>query len=103
MENIFNVVFRLEDGSAMFTQDNDDSFKTMIDVAYKVTSKHLMEVLYTKYNFINHLKVCQAALNIFSTNFVFVYTNIIACILYLYRLLRTSEVKSVLIIKTYSV
>lgn len=41
----------------MFTQDDDDSFKTMIDVAYKVTSKHLMEVLYTKYNFINHLKV----------------------------------------------
>lgn len=42
----------------MFSQDNDDSFKTMIDVTYKVTSSHLMEVLYTKYNFINHLKVC---------------------------------------------
>jgi len=41
----------------MFSQNEEDSFTNMIDVVYKETSKHLMEVLYTKYNFINHLKV----------------------------------------------
>ncbi|KAF6035402.1 TUBGCP3 [Bugula neritina] len=61
---------RLTEGSAMFSQNEEDSFTNMIDVVYKETSKHLMEVLYTKYNFINHLKAMRRYLLLGQGDFI---------------------------------
>ncbi|XP_067943881.1 gamma-tubulin complex component 3 homolog [Watersipora subatra] len=61
---------RLNEGSPMFNQENDDSFKSMIDITYRVTSKHLMEVLYNKYNFINHLKAMRRYLLLGQGDFI---------------------------------
>ena len=46
----------------MFEQDKDGSFQKMIDTVYEVTSKHLLEVLHTKYHFMDHLRVSMSAL-----------------------------------------
>jgi len=43
---------------SMFSQDQDGVFQRMIDTVYKETSMHLLEVLHTKYKFMDHLKVC---------------------------------------------
>jgi hypothetical protein len=42
----------------MFTQDLDGVFDKMVDTVYKETSQHLLNVLHTKYKFMDHLKVC---------------------------------------------
>jgi hypothetical protein len=45
----------------MFTQDLDGLFDKMVDTVYKETSQHLLNVLHSKYKFMDHLKVyiCQ--------------------------------------------
>lgn len=42
----------------IFSHDLDGQFQKMIDTVYKETSQHLLEVLHTKYKFMDHLKVC---------------------------------------------
>ena len=41
----------------IFEQDVGGLFQRMIDTVYQETSGHLLEVLHTKYKFMDHLKV----------------------------------------------
>lgn len=41
----------------MFRQDTTSEFQHMVDRVYKETSRHLLDVLNTKYKFLEHLKV----------------------------------------------
>ena len=41
----------------MFVQDQEASFQKMIDGVYSETSHHLLDVLHSKYKFMDHLKV----------------------------------------------
>ena len=50
------IIFSVE---SIFMQDMDGVFQNMIDTVYKETSRHLLEVLHNKYNFMDHLKVSQ--------------------------------------------
>jgi len=54
--NVFHLVpcFPVD---SMFTQDLDGVFQKMIDTVYKETSMHLLQVLHSKYKFMDHLKV----------------------------------------------
>jgi len=41
----------------MFVPEKRAEFEAMIDSTYREISKHLIDVLFNKYHFINHLKV----------------------------------------------
>lgn len=41
----------------MFRQDTTSEFQHMVDRVYKETSHHLLDVLNSKYKFLEHLKV----------------------------------------------
>ena len=51
---------------SIFNQDQDGAFQNMIDTVYKETSAHLLEVMHTKYKFMDHLKVSLSCFLTFS-------------------------------------
>ena len=55
---------------SIFTQDLDGVFQKMIDTVYKETSMHLLEVLHTKYKFMEHLKAMRRYLLLGQGDFI---------------------------------
>lgn len=50
----------IQTGSANLTDKEDfggTALQEAIDIAYKETSKYLLEILFNKYKFVDHLKV----------------------------------------------
>ena len=54
----------------MFEQDMDAAFGKMINTVYKETSRHLLEVLHTKYKFLEHLKAMRRYLLLGQGDFI---------------------------------
>ncbi|CAH1785133.1 unnamed protein product [Owenia fusiformis] len=54
----------------MFTQDLNSSFDKFVDVVYKETSSHLLEVLRTKYKFLEHLQAMRRYLLLGQGDFI---------------------------------
>lgn len=55
---------------SIFTQDLDGIFQNMIDTVYKETSMHLLQVLHTKYKFMDHLKAMRRYLLLGQGDFI---------------------------------
>ncbi|KAL4219924.1 Gamma-tubulin complex component 3 [Mactra antiquata] len=54
----------------MFTQDLSNNFLNMIDRVYKETSRHLLDVLHSKYKFMDHLKAMRRYLLLGQGDFI---------------------------------
>lgn len=54
------VPFLPQSAASMFCQDQNSDFQQMLDSVYEMTSHHLLDVLQSKYKFLEHLKVCMA-------------------------------------------
>ncbi|KAL5004454.1 hypothetical protein ScPMuIL_017910 [Solemya velum] len=57
-------------GHWMFTQDTSNEFQQSIDQVYKETSQHLLDVLHTKYKFMDHLKAMRRYLLLGQGDFI---------------------------------
>ena len=55
---------------SIFSQDVDGVFQKMIDAVYQETSQHLLEILHTKYKFIDHLKAMRRYLLLGQGDFI---------------------------------
>ncbi|XP_076435742.1 gamma-tubulin complex component 3 homolog [Babylonia areolata] len=55
---------------SMFVQDEEASFQTMIDGVYTDTSRHLLDVLHSKYKFMDHLKAMRRYLLLGQGDFI---------------------------------
>ncbi|KAL3847372.1 hypothetical protein ACJMK2_018287 [Sinanodonta woodiana] len=54
----------------MFTQDTSNEFQDMIDQVYKETSRQLLDVLHSKYKFLDHLKAMRRYLLLGQGDFI---------------------------------
>ncbi|KAK3095374.1 hypothetical protein FSP39_013926 [Pinctada imbricata] len=54
----------------MFKQDSSSEFQQMIDSVYKETSRHLLDVLHSKYKFMEHLKAMRRYLLLGQGDFI---------------------------------
>ncbi len=55
---------------SIFSEDLDGVFQNMIDVVCKETSAHLLHVLYTKYQLVEHLKAMRRYLLLGQGDFI---------------------------------
>ena len=55
---------------SIFSEDFDGIFQNMIDVVCKETSRHLLDVLYDKYKFVEHLKAMRRYLLLGQGDFI---------------------------------
>ncbi|XP_013415922.1 gamma-tubulin complex component 3 homolog [Lingula anatina] len=58
------------EAASMFTQDLDGKFQAMIDTVYEETSRHLLEILHTKYKLMDHLKALRRYLLLGQGDFI---------------------------------
>ncbi|VUZ46822.1 unnamed protein product [Hymenolepis diminuta] len=61
---------RLKQIEAIFNQTFDRSFDRMISTAYTHVSKHLLEILFQKYHFMDHLTACRKFLLLGQGDFI---------------------------------
>nr|CDS31903.1 gamma tubulin complex component 3 [Hymenolepis microstoma] len=61
---------RLKQVEAIFNQTFDRSFDRMISTAYTHVSKHLLEILFQKYHFMDHLTACRKFLLLGQGDFI---------------------------------
>ncbi|XP_002741319.2 gamma-tubulin complex component 3 homolog, partial [Saccoglossus kowalevskii] len=59
-----------EQAEMLFNQDMDSRFQSIITTAYKDTSKHLLDILFTKYKFLEHLKAMRRYLLLGQGDFI---------------------------------
>ncbi|KAK2147394.1 hypothetical protein LSH36_555g02025 [Paralvinella palmiformis] len=55
---------------SIFSQDVNGIFQKMIDAVYKETSRHLLDILHTKYKFVDHLKAMRRYLLLGQGDFI---------------------------------
>ncbi|KAI8743613.1 gamma-tubulin complex component 3 homolog [Biomphalaria glabrata] len=60
----------LTQASSMFSQDQNSDFQKMLDSVYELTSQHLLDVLQTKYKFLEHLKAMRRYLLLGQGDFI---------------------------------
>ncbi|XP_077987696.1 gamma-tubulin complex component 3 homolog [Glandiceps talaboti] len=59
-----------EQAEMLFTQEFNSKFQEIITLAYKDTSKHLLDILFTKYKFLEHLKAMRRYLLLGQGDFI---------------------------------
>ncbi|KAH9512398.1 Gamma-tubulin complex component 3 [Bulinus truncatus] len=60
----------LTQAASMFSQDQNSDFQQMLDSVYELTSQHLLDVLQTKYKFLEHLKAMRRYLLLGQGDFI---------------------------------
>ncbi|XP_059168560.1 gamma-tubulin complex component 3 homolog [Physella acuta] len=60
----------LTQAASMFSQDQNSDFQKMLDSVYELTSQHLLDVLQTKYKFLEHLKAMRRYLLLGQGDFI---------------------------------
>ncbi|XP_041358285.1 gamma-tubulin complex component 3 homolog [Gigantopelta aegis] len=64
------MTFDVSQAETMLTQDMNTEFQKMVDVVYKDTSQHLLDVLHNKYKFMDHLKAMRRYLLLGQGDFI---------------------------------
>ncbi|XP_033096143.1 gamma-tubulin complex component 3 homolog [Anneissia japonica] len=65
-----DVLEKGQSSEMLFNQDLDGSFQEIINVVYKQTSKRLLDILFTKYKFFEHLKAMRRYLLLGQGDFI---------------------------------
>uniref|UniRef100_A0A0B6YQK0 Uncharacterized protein n=1 Tax=Arion vulgaris TaxID=1028688 RepID=A0A0B6YQK0_9EUPU len=60
----------LTQAASMFCQDQNSDFQQMLDSVYEITSQHLLDVLQSKYKFLEHLKAMRRYLLLGQGDFI---------------------------------